>query len=301
MNHIEVNYDIASDVFLFLKNYSNVHGMPSPGRHFNEISMPVVFLPTSFSYSSVYRDYVQAYKEKHEPEIHVMAESTFVKIWKSLIPLLQFMSPKSNLCENCETMKMDIQYTTQYEKKLDFTENYLNHLKRAQQERDYHNSNIACAIKDGKNNPNSSESQTLYKTFKGVTHIAYDWTQNVQIPYSPQQIEPLFFKSPWKVHIFGVCNTGNFPHTQQINYIIDEGEMPDDGKQGKGVNCTLSLVLHAIQKYNRGEKKLIVTCVKIITLYFFIHDWLIVIYMMKLNWILWYMNIQSLFVMGALV
>jgi hypothetical protein len=174
MNHIEVNYDIASDVFLFLKNYSNVHGMPSPGRHFNEISMPVVFLPTSFSYSSVYRDYVQAYKEKHEPEIHVMAESTFVKIWKSLIPLLQFMSPKSNLCENCETMKMDIQYTTQYEKKLDFTENYLNHLKRAQQERDYHNSNIACAIKDGKNNPNSSESQTLYKTFKGVTHIAYD-------------------------------------------------------------------------------------------------------------------------------
>jgi hypothetical protein len=48
--------------------------------------------------------------------------------------------------------------------------------------------------------------------------------------------------------------------------------MPDDGKQGKGVNCTLSLVLHAIQKYNRGEKKLIVTCVKIITLYFFIHD-----------------------------
>ncbi|CAG8722437.1 3970_t:CDS:2, partial [Rhizophagus irregularis] len=45
-----------------------------------------------------------------------------------------------------------------------------------------------------------------------------------------------------------------------INYVIDEGEMADDGKQGKGANCTLSLVLHAIQKYNRGEKKLIVAC-----------------------------------------
>ncbi|PKY53916.1 hypothetical protein RhiirA4_472401 [Rhizophagus irregularis] len=66
MNRIEVNYNIACDVFLFLKNYSNVHGMLSPGRHFNEISMPVVFLLTSFSYSSVYRNYVQAYKEKHE-------------------------------------------------------------------------------------------------------------------------------------------------------------------------------------------------------------------------------------------
>src|SRR5205814_1117117 len=29
--------------------------------------------------------------------------------------------------------------------------------------------------------------------------------------------------------------------------------------QRKGVNCTLSLVLHAIQKYNHGEKKLVIT------------------------------------------
>ncbi|KAF0554855.1 chaperonin: PROVISIONAL [Gigaspora margarita] len=47
---------------------------------------------------------------------------------------------------------------------------------------------------------------------------------------------------------------GNYPNTQQTNYVIDEAEMPDDGKQGKGVNCTLSLGWHAIQKYNRdGE------------------------------------------------
>ncbi|RGB37405.1 hypothetical protein C1646_756931 [Rhizophagus diaphanus] len=131
INHIKVNYYIASDIFLFLKNYSNVYGMPSPEQHFNEISMPVVFLLTSFSYTSIYRDYIQAYKEKHEPEICVMVESTFVKIWKSLIPSLQFIFPKFDLCENCETMKMDIQYTTQHEKKLDLTENYLNHLKSA--------------------------------------------------------------------------------------------------------------------------------------------------------------------------
>ena len=36
--------------------------------------------------------------------------------------------------------------------------------------------------------------------------------------------------------------------------------MPDDGKQGKGVNGTLSLVLYAIQKYNCGEKKFVVAC-----------------------------------------
>jgi len=44
------------------------------------------------------------------------------------------------------------------------------------------------------------------------------------------------------VHLFRVCNTSNFSHTEQTNYVIDEAEMPDDGKLGKGVNCILSLV-----------------------------------------------------------
>ncbi|CAG8534288.1 18107_t:CDS:2 [Gigaspora rosea] len=66
MDRIEVNYDLACDIFKFLKNYSNIHGMPSPGRHCNKITMPTVFLPTSFSYASVYRNYVQAYKDKYD-------------------------------------------------------------------------------------------------------------------------------------------------------------------------------------------------------------------------------------------
>jgi hypothetical protein len=53
--------------------------------------------------------------------------------------------------------------------------------------------------------------------------------------------------------------------------------MPDDSKQEKGINCMLSLVWHAIKKYNYSEKKLAVTCDnhigqnKIIILYFFIY------------------------------
>ncbi|RIB25065.1 hypothetical protein C2G38_2166867 [Gigaspora rosea] len=235
MDRIEVNYDLACDIFKFLKNYSNIHGMPSPGRHCNKITMPTVFLPTSFSYASVYRNYVQAYKDKYGKDAHILAESTFTNIWKLLMPSLQFMSSKTDLCET-------------------------SHLNRAQKERDYYNANIINAVEDGKHNPNVVGSQMLFKSFSGSAHIAYDWAQNVQIPHSPQQIGALFFKSLRKVHLFGVCNTGNFPHTQQTNYVIDEAEMPDDGKQGKGVNCTLSLVWHAILKYNRGEKKLAVTC-----------------------------------------
>ncbi|KAF0554854.1 chaperonin: PROVISIONAL [Gigaspora margarita] len=97
MNRIELSYDIACDVYQFLKNYSNIH---------------------------------------------------------ALIPSLQFMSPKSDLCETCKTMKMEIQHATQYEKKVELTENYIAHLNHAQKEHDYYNNNIMSAVKDGKRNPN---------------------------------------------------------------------------------------------------------------------------------------------------
>ncbi len=280
MKRVEINYDLACEIYNFLKNYADIHGLPLPDWNFNKIFMPIVFLPTSYSYLSVYRDYVQAYKNKYGEEKRVIAESTFRKIWKVLIPLLQFMSSKSDLCENCEMMKLDIQHTTEHEKKLAVTEKYLAHLNHAKQERDYYNTNIKCAVEDGKRNPNSIRSQISFKSFEGSAHITYDWAQNVQIPYSPQQIGSLFFRSPRKVHLFEVCNTENFPYTEQTNYVIDEGEMPNDGKQGKGVNCTISLVWHAIQKYNHGEKKLVITCDNCVSqnknnYFLFFYSWLI--------------------------
>src|SRR4051812_22739705 len=85
MNHIEVNYNVACEVYEFLKNYSNIHGLPSPGRKLNKATAPVIFLPTNYNYYSVYRDYTTAYKDKYGMDARVIVESTFTKIWKALI------------------------------------------------------------------------------------------------------------------------------------------------------------------------------------------------------------------------
>ncbi len=58
MKHVEVNYGVASEIYNFLKNYSDIYGIPSPGWYFNKISIPVVFLLTSYSYALVYHNYV---------------------------------------------------------------------------------------------------------------------------------------------------------------------------------------------------------------------------------------------------
>ena len=80
INHIEVNYVLAFEIQEFLKNYANIHGIPSPGRNFTKFTMPVVFLPTSFNYSSIYRDYEQAYKDKHGSEARVISRTTFIGV-----------------------------------------------------------------------------------------------------------------------------------------------------------------------------------------------------------------------------
>jgi hypothetical protein len=95
------------------------------------------------------------------------------------------MSPKSDLCEICETIKLDIQYATEHEKKLAVTEKYLVHLNRAKQEREYYNANIKQVVEDGKRNSNKIGFQILFKSFEGSVHITFDWAQNVQILYSP--------------------------------------------------------------------------------------------------------------------
>ncbi|CAG8846196.1 5015_t:CDS:1, partial [Gigaspora margarita] len=115
------------------------------------------------------------------------------------------------------------------------TENYLKYLNRAKQEHDYYNANIKLAIDDSNRNSNNlSKTKQQFKSFKGCAHIAYNWTQNLLVSYSLQQIGFLFFKSPKKVHLFEVCNIGNYPYTEQTNYTIDKAEMPDDSKQEKG-------------------------------------------------------------------
>ena len=82
------------------------------------------------------------------------------------------MLPKSDLCETCETIKLEIQHATEHEKKLAVTEKYLVYLNRTKQEREYYNTNIKKAVENSKCNPNKIESQILFKSFESIFYIS---------------------------------------------------------------------------------------------------------------------------------
>ncbi|CAG8572773.1 8733_t:CDS:2, partial [Scutellospora calospora] len=156
---VGVNHKYIDTIIQYLKEYSldkHIHSniSKSPKNinrveiNYDIISMPVIFLRTSYSYASVYHDYIQAFKAEYPNEIHIIAESTFTKVWKTLILSLQFILLKSDLCETCEIIELDIQYANEYEKKIEITENYLAYLNRAKKEHDYYNANIKLVIND---------------------------------------------------------------------------------------------------------------------------------------------------------
>ena len=85
-----------------------------------------------------------------------------------------------------------------------------------------------------------------------IAHICYDWAQNVTIPYSPQQVGSIYFKTAYAVHLFGVCKTEGGKN-RQINFVIAEDEFPKD--VAKGTNTTLNMVYQSIKTFAKDGKK----------------------------------------------
>jgi len=131
----------------------------------------------------------------------------------------------------------------------DTVQAHLNHLKLAITEQNYYHEQCKMAANDYTilTDDHALLSQNKPCSFDGVAHYSWDYAQQTQYPHNPFQPGPIYFKTPRKCGIFGVCNDGI---NAQINYLIDEVMAT-----GKGANATISYVHHFLTKYGLGEKR----------------------------------------------
>ena len=78
-------------------------------------------------------------------------------------------------------------------------------------------------------------------------HYSFDMAQQVFYPNDPLQPGPMYFLTPRKCAIFGVCCEA-IP--RQINYLIDEAV-----DMGKGSNAIVSMRHHFFAHHGLGEEK----------------------------------------------
>ena len=103
----------------------------------------------------------------------------------------------------------------------------------AQLERDYY---LHCIRKAEESLSNEVEPQ--------YNHYTFDFAQGVQIPYHAGQVGALYFKSPLKVQVFGICNDGI---KLQMNYLLDESQFIGlNGSKTHGPNAVIFTLDHCL-------------------------------------------------------
>ena len=82
-------------------------------------------------------------------------------------------------------------------------------------------------------------------SLEGTVHYSYDYAQQLHYPADPYQPGPIYFKTPRKCGLFGVCCEA-IP--RQVNFLIDENV-----QTGKGANSTISYVHYFFEHHALGE------------------------------------------------
>ncbi|GES74104.1 hypothetical protein GLOIN_2v1777628 [Rhizophagus clarus] len=246
LSNSSLSFEKILEILTFIVNYANIHGLPSLGRHFQRDTLLVTFLPASESYSSLYRLYTSTIEDLDQKIIHL---TTFWRIWNKYIPEIKFLSPRSDLCFKCKEYQFKLQREQNSEIQV---AEWNNHFLWAQKEREYYRNCIQASKIFLKQQPNFPEylRPNNPNSFNFENHISWDYAEQVKIPFSSQQEGSIYFKSPYNIQVFGICEDA-FPI--QRNYLIKEEE-----SIGKGANAVISLVHNYFTLYGMGETELVI-------------------------------------------
>ena len=239
-------------VKLFLTNFLAIHGLPDPGRDVRKGKGKLrVLLPSIMNFNSVHRQYAISIKASGKSPI---AYRTFIKIWKEEFPHAKFNDPRSDLCMTCEDFKKRLNQVAavldeeKEKKQAQIHKEALDHLKQVKKERLFYKANTKIANsycqKLGSEALHSKPSKPNSKNI--MSHYSWDFAQQLHYPFEDQQVGPIFFKTPRRTQLFGVCNEGV---PCQYNYLIDEEHF-----LGKNANAVISLLDHFFENYGLGEK-----------------------------------------------
>ena len=165
----------------------------------------------------------------------------FCRLWFEVVPFIRSMPPADDLCFTCQNNSTSIMKSANLSED-EKTKRLLlaqEHLEVAKRQRLYYNQKI-IASKSAIDQVPSNKSVTLSYSF--------DHAQQIYHPSRPQNPGPLYFKTPCKCGIFGVCDEGS---GTQLIFLIDEAR-----SCGKGANSIISMVHYYLEYYSHGEENM---------------------------------------------
>ena len=229
----------TKSIYNFIKNFSTIHALPLPGRLPHQFSdEKALLLPTHMTKRFVYREYCMVCTQKGEKAV---SRRKFEDLWSELLPHIANMKPATDLCDTCQNNIVKVMRSVNLpdaDKSQSLKEAEV-HLLLAKQERELYNTECMRAAEEVK----------IHPLFPEVMHLSFDFAQQIHFPNSPQQVGPLYFLTPRKCQLFGICSEG---HAKRVNYLIDENDSP-----GKGANCVISMLHHYLESKTNSNQDLL--------------------------------------------
>ena len=244
------------NVEVFLLNYVATHGLPDPGRDLRTGKGKLrVLLPAVMNFQSIHRVYQENAKKSSQKAV---GYHTFIRIWQERLPNICFIKPRTDLCMTCENFKKALHRIAsdldeqREQEKIRVHQQAVEHLECAKKERDYYRQCSQVAATDYQGLTFRQRKMHSRPNARDMTaHYSWDFAKQLQYPYEDQQVGPIYFKTPRRAQLFGVCCEG-IP--KQINYLIDEADLPD-----KGSNTVITLLDHFFMQHGLGEKRALLT------------------------------------------
>ena len=185
--------------------------------------------PSVLNYTSVHRAYELSLQSQGEV---CVGYRTFVRCWQEACPHIVFIKPRTDLCMTCEDFKKEINRIvsdlddSRDDEKAMVYRKALEHIEEAKKERTYYNACSKLAhqhyLKLGLKNIPTKATRPNSRNI--MQHYSWDFAQQLHYPYEDQQVGPIYFKTPRKAQLFGICSEG-LP--RQTNYLIDEADFAE--------------------------------------------------------------------------
>ena len=251
-------HDIIEGVVQFIKLYTEVHGMPQPAAPRGRSDAPPIYLPASQNFKTVHAQYVAACTINSSRHV---GYSVFKSVWHQCMPHVRFMTPRTDVCGVCEDMRHCIQSALTEDEKIAATSQFRVHIENAQDEREHYKMKTISAKEEydafrrDSNLPTCSFGQCLRPCSVAMRkcHYTFDFAEQLHLPNHARQVGPLYFKVPYRVQLFGVCDEAR---PQQTNYLFGENDtIGENGTKCHGPNCVVSMHHHFFDTHGNGEEE----------------------------------------------
>ena len=238
--------ETVEKVVKYILNIAEEQALLLPGRVPGFKRTDVRLLPSVLTKHRLWKTYCEICTSQGEQSV---GYSKFCDLWNQLCPFVLIIRPATDLCWTCQKNNNLIQISTNLpeNQKVEAVRNQEEHLRLAAGERDFYKK--CCQESKESVGRNLQDIDfTMGRepcSYQGTVHYSYDYAQQLHYPSDPLQPGPIYFKTPRKWAIFGVCCEA-IP--RQVNFLIDENVLT-----GKGANSTISYVHFYFERHGLGE------------------------------------------------